>query len=83
LLFSLLHVTSFFLQFKETILSFYFRKVAQNQVMNQNQIRNVAIIAHVDHGKATLADQLFLQGGMFINTQQVAERLMDSMDLER
>ena len=51
--------------------------------MEQQKIRNVAIIAHVDHGKTTLVDQFFRQSGMFRDNQQVAERLMDSMDLER
>jgi GTP-binding protein len=50
--------------------------------MSQN-IRNLAIIAHVDHGKTTLVDQLLRQGGAFRANQVVAERIMDSMDLER
>jgi GTP-binding protein len=48
-----------------------------------NELRNIAIIAHVDHGKTTLVDHMFRQSGMFRENQEVAERLMDNMDLER
>lgn len=51
--------------------------------MEQSKIRNLAIIAHVDHGKTTLVDGMLKQGGIFHQRQQVAERVMDKGDLER
>ena len=52
-------------------------------MQQRDSIRNIAIIAHVDHGKTTLVDAMLWQSGLFRENQAVAERIMDSMDLER
>ncbi len=49
----------------------------------RNDLRNIAIIAHVDHGKTTLVDQMLRQSGIFRANENVEERVMDSNDLER
>ena len=51
--------------------------------MKREDLRNIAIIAHVDHGKTTLVDEMLKQGGAFRENQVVNDRVMDSNDLER
>src|SRR2546428_9313974 len=51
--------------------------------METSKIRNIAIIAHVDHGKTTLVDAMLKQAGTYRDNEQIGERVMDSMDLER
>jgi len=51
--------------------------------MRNEHLRNIAIIAHVDHGKTTLVDEMLKQGGVYRENQEVVERVMDSGDLER
>ena len=52
-------------------------------MINRENIRNIAIIAHVDHGKTTLVDAMLKQSGTFRDNEAVQDRVMDSMDLER
>src|SRR3954470_21245350 len=52
-------------------------------MLERKDIRNIAIIAHVDHGKTTLVDAMLKQAGTFRDNEQVRDRVMDSMDLER
>ena len=51
--------------------------------MIREDIRNIAIIAHVDHGKTTLVDQMLKQGGVYRENQQTVDRVMDSNDLDQ
>ena len=52
-------------------------------MMKNEKLRNIAIIAHVDHGKTTLVDEMLKQSGVYRENQAVVERVMDSNDLER
>ena len=52
-------------------------------MLKREDVRNIAIIAHVDHGKTTLVDAMLRQSGTFRENEQVRDRVMDSMDLER
>ena len=58
-------------------------KNKEDKILVRNDLRNIAIIAHVDHGKTTLVDQMLKQGGVYRDNQATEERVMDSNDLEK
>ena len=58
-------------------------KKSKEEPMKREDLRNIAIIAHVDHGKTTLVDEMLKQGGIYRENQATVDRVMDSNDLER
>ncbi len=65
------------------VVEYVYRDEERDMQITREDVRNVAIIAHVDHGKTTLVDELLKQSGVFRDNQEVAERVMDSNDIER
>ena len=68
---------------KFVVVEHVYRDEERDMQITREDVRNVAIIAHVDHGKTTLVDELLKQSGVFRDNQEVAERVMDSNDIER
>ena len=68
---------------KFVVVEYVYRDEERDMQITREDVRNVAIIAHVDHGKTTLVDELLKQRGVFRDNQEVAERVMDSNDIER
>ena len=68
---------------KFVVVEYVYRAADRERQITREDVRNVAIIAHVDHGKTTLVDELLKQSGVFRDNQEVAERVMDSNDIER
>ena len=68
---------------KFVVVEYVYRDEERDLQITREDVRNVAIIAHVDHGKTTLVDELLKQSGVFRDNQEVAERVMDSNDIER
>ena len=68
---------------KFVVVEYVYRDEERDMQITREDVRNVAIIAHVDHGKTTLVDELLKQSGVFRDNQEVAERVMDSNDIER
>ena len=69
------------LLFIKKLVHIIFNLIRKNNM--SEELRNIAIIAHVDHGKTTLIDSIMKQSGMFRENESVSERLMDSGDLEK